>query len=105
MGTMVSEIFDPARWRAVDGFNFTDITYHRALDSGTVRVAFVDGMDASLVVAACIAGVGLLLTLVFLPSRATPVAGGTAATAAATAVPPTPTHPPLVAADVEVVAE
>jgi naphthoate synthase len=42
---MVSEIFDPARWRAVDGFSFTDITYHRAVDSdgkdsGTVRVAF-----------------------------------------------------------------
>src|ERR1700744_2116448 len=37
---MVSEIFDPARWRAVDGFDFTDITYHRAVDSGTVRVAF-----------------------------------------------------------------
>src|SRR6201982_458639 len=36
---MVSEIFDAARWRAVDGFSFTDITYHRALDSGTVRVA------------------------------------------------------------------
>ncbi|MFZ2047436.1 MAG: 1,4-dihydroxy-2-naphthoyl-CoA synthase, partial [Trebonia sp.] len=37
---MVSEIFDPDRWRAVDGFDFTDITYHRAVDSGTVRVAF-----------------------------------------------------------------
>ena len=37
---MVSEIFDPERWRAVDGFSFTDITYHRAVDSGTVRVAF-----------------------------------------------------------------
>src|ERR1700759_1800908 len=37
---MVSEIFDPARWRAVDGVSFSDITYHRAVDSGTVRVAF-----------------------------------------------------------------
>src|SRR5579872_4763962 len=37
---MVSEIFEPARWRTVDGFSFTDITYHRAVDSGTVRVAF-----------------------------------------------------------------
>ena len=36
----VSEIFDPARWREVPGFDFTDITYHRAVDSGTVRVAF-----------------------------------------------------------------
>ena len=37
---MVSEIFDPRCWRAVEGFDFTDITYHRALDHGTVRVAF-----------------------------------------------------------------
>jgi naphthoate synthase len=36
----VSELFDPARWRAVDGFEFEDITYHRAVDQGTVRVAF-----------------------------------------------------------------
>jgi len=37
---MVSQIFDPGRWRPVEGFSFTDITYHRAVDSGTVRVAF-----------------------------------------------------------------
>ncbi len=38
---MISEIFDPERWRAVEGFTgFTDITYHRAVDSGTVRIAF-----------------------------------------------------------------
>jgi len=37
---MVSELFDPEAWRAVDGFELTDITYHRALDQGTVRVAF-----------------------------------------------------------------
>ncbi|HET6915783.1 MAG TPA: 1,4-dihydroxy-2-naphthoyl-CoA synthase [Acidimicrobiales bacterium] len=37
---MVSEIFDPLAWQQVDGFNFTDITYHRATDQGTVRVAF-----------------------------------------------------------------
>src|SRR6202163_2304596 len=36
---VVSEIFEPERWRAVDGFSFTDVTYHRAVDSGTVRVA------------------------------------------------------------------
>jgi naphthoate synthase len=36
----VSELFDTAAWRPVDGFDFTDITYHRALDQGTVRVAF-----------------------------------------------------------------
>ncbi len=37
---MVSEIMNKARWRAVDGFDFTDITYHRAIDQGTVRIAF-----------------------------------------------------------------
>ena len=37
---MVSDIFDPDRWHLVDGFEFTDITYHRAVDQGTVRVAF-----------------------------------------------------------------
>jgi naphthoate synthase len=36
----VSELFDPAAWRAVDGFDFTDITYHRAVDTGAVRIAF-----------------------------------------------------------------
>ena len=39
-GAMVSEIFEAERWRPVEGFSFTDITYHRAVDSGTVRVAF-----------------------------------------------------------------
>ncbi len=37
---MVSETFDPAAWREVEGFAFTDITYHRAVDQGTVRIAF-----------------------------------------------------------------
>lgn len=37
---MVSELFDPAAWTVVDGFDFTDITYHKAVDQGTVRVAF-----------------------------------------------------------------
>jgi naphthoate synthase len=36
----VSELFDPSRWQAVDGFRFEDITYHRAVDQGTVRVGF-----------------------------------------------------------------
>lgn len=35
---MVSQIFDPARYRAVDEFKFEDITYHRALEHGTVRI-------------------------------------------------------------------
>ncbi|MET0966491.1 MAG: 1,4-dihydroxy-2-naphthoyl-CoA synthase [Nakamurella sp.] len=51
--TAVSEIFDPTRWRAVDGFDLTDITYHRQIgppagsapgsppvDLPTVRIAF-----------------------------------------------------------------
>ena len=37
---MVSETFDPDAWREVEGFDLTDITYHRAVDQGTVRVAF-----------------------------------------------------------------
>ena len=37
---MVSEIFDPTHWRPVEGFDFKDITYHRALKQGTVRIAF-----------------------------------------------------------------
>jgi naphthoate synthase len=35
----VSELFDPTAWRAVEGFGFEDVTYHRALAHGTVRVA------------------------------------------------------------------
>ncbi len=38
---VVSELFDPDAWRAVAGFEgLTDITYHRAVAHGTVRVAF-----------------------------------------------------------------
>lgn len=37
---MVSEIFDAAKWTEVPGFELRDITYHRANDQGTVRVAF-----------------------------------------------------------------
>jgi len=51
MGTAaVSAIFDSTRWREVDGFDFTDITYHRhigtapgsdeVIDLPTVRIAF-----------------------------------------------------------------
>ena len=36
----VSDIFDSARWTQVPSFEFTDITYHRAVDQGTVRIAF-----------------------------------------------------------------
>ena len=37
---MVSELFDANAWDVVDGFDFTDITYHRAKAHGTVRIAF-----------------------------------------------------------------
>ena len=37
---VVSELFDASRWEPVGGFDFTDITYHRAVDQGTVRIAF-----------------------------------------------------------------
>lgn len=44
MTDTVSEIFDPTAWRAVEGFDFTDITYHRSTRpgraGGTVRIAF-----------------------------------------------------------------
>src|SRR4051794_1417153 len=36
----VSEIFDSSAWQPVDGFEFSDITYHRAVDAGVVRIAF-----------------------------------------------------------------
>ncbi len=37
---MISEIFDAEAWEPVSGFDFKDITYHRAKAHGTVRVAF-----------------------------------------------------------------
>jgi len=37
----VSEIFDPSAWRQVPGFDdLVDLTYHRAVEHGTVRIAF-----------------------------------------------------------------
>ncbi len=36
----VSEIFDPSLWTEVPGFDFSDITYHRANNVPTVRIAF-----------------------------------------------------------------
>ncbi len=36
----VSEAFDASVWEAVDGFDLTDITYHRARGLGAVRIAF-----------------------------------------------------------------
>lgn len=37
---MISEIFDDEAWDVVTGFDLKDITYHRAKNQGTVRVAF-----------------------------------------------------------------
>ncbi|MGH7911777.1 MAG: enoyl-CoA hydratase-related protein, partial [Candidatus Dormibacteraceae bacterium] len=37
---MVSELFDSDAWEEVPGFELRDITYHRAREHGTVRVAF-----------------------------------------------------------------
>ena len=36
----VSDLFQPECWRPVEGFDFTDITFHRAVDTGAVRIAF-----------------------------------------------------------------
>lgn len=41
MSEQVSETFDPEAWKPVPGFeNLADLTYHRAVDQGTVRIAF-----------------------------------------------------------------
>ncbi len=37
---MVSEIFDTDVWEEVEGFELSDMTYHRAKKQGTVRIAF-----------------------------------------------------------------
>lgn len=36
----ISPLFQSADWQRVPGFAFTDITYHRSVNSGTVRIAF-----------------------------------------------------------------
>jgi naphthoate synthase len=39
--TAPSALFDPTAWRPVEGFDdLTDVTYHRAVDLGAVRIAF-----------------------------------------------------------------
>lgn len=40
MSLVPSPLFDPEAWETVPGFSFTDITYHRARQQGTVRIAF-----------------------------------------------------------------
>jgi naphthoate synthase len=36
----ISPIFDSSAWEEIEGFDFEDITYHRAKHQGTVRIAF-----------------------------------------------------------------
>ncbi len=36
----ISDIFDSKKWTPVKGFKFTDITYHKCKEHGTVRIAF-----------------------------------------------------------------
>jgi naphthoate synthase len=71
---VVSELFDEAAWKQVPDFDFTDITYHRAVEHGTVRIAFnrpevrnafrprtVDELIAALDHARCWSDVGCVL--------------------------------------------
>lgn len=37
---IVSDLFDENEWQQVEGFEFHDITYHRSLNQGTVRIGF-----------------------------------------------------------------
>ena len=37
---MLSDTFDPDRWQEISGSDFEDISYHRDVDQGTVRIAF-----------------------------------------------------------------
>ena len=37
---MVSALFDDSRWTPIEELSFEDITYHRAVDAGIVRIAF-----------------------------------------------------------------
>jgi naphthoate synthase len=37
---MVSDLFDPDRWEAVEDCDFEDLTYHRGTDVEAVRIAF-----------------------------------------------------------------
>jgi naphthoate synthase len=37
---MISPCFDPSAWFPVEEFKFDDITLHRAVETGAVRIAF-----------------------------------------------------------------
>lgn len=36
----ISPLFHASHWKPVEGYDFQDITFHRAIDQGTVRIAF-----------------------------------------------------------------
>jgi DHA2 family multidrug resistance protein-like MFS transporter len=69
----------PAATKVVKESLFAGLAVAEQLDSplllASVRAAFVHGMDLSLVVAAGIAAVGIVLTVVFLPGRTAATAG------------------------------
>jgi len=71
---MSEQPFDPERWEPVEGFEFEDVTYHRARGQGTVRIAFdrpecrnafrpqtVDELLTALEHARCTTDVGVVL--------------------------------------------
>ncbi|HEU5113922.1 MAG TPA: enoyl-CoA hydratase-related protein, partial [Acidimicrobiia bacterium] len=37
---VISALFDESAWDLVPGFDFTDVTYHKAIGHGVVRIAF-----------------------------------------------------------------
>jgi len=58
-GVAISELFDPSAWRTVEAFDFTDITYHRAVDTGAPHT--VDELYRALDHARMSADVGVVL--------------------------------------------
>ena len=75
MSKHVSELFDASIWSEVDGFSdLTDITYHKHVSVGVVRIAFnrpevrnafrpqtVDELARALTHAQCLTDVGVVL--------------------------------------------
>ena len=45
----VSDTFDPTRWRQVEGFDFSDITYHRGISRGPEADGRPEGADMPVV--------------------------------------------------------
>ena len=41
----ISDTFDPARWREVEGFTLTDMTYHRGISRGEAEDGHPKGAD------------------------------------------------------------